>query len=234
MLAWMLAISVVAALPDFSLVKEPSADFSLVHPRPVPQLPTQIDDLPVYKPGADVLPDAYTLLVFVDPTFQGDVTLAAQLRQLRAQGLPVYWELSSPRVLARLGPTPVPNLMTFYLRKPLLTVAGLRHSDKKLTRLLAMSADKIYELAAQAGKPVMLFFTARWCSVCPQQEAIVNRLRLRGWPIGFIDIDKNQALGNQYGVTALPTTVLLQGERVITHHRGLTDEQTLSQDFKEN
>jgi thioredoxin 1 len=75
-------------------------------------------------------------------------------------------------------------------------------------------------------RPRLLWFHAAWCAPCRLMEAIIERLRARGHRVEFIDFDTQRDVAAKYGVTSLPTTIIVRGatmRRVV----GVATEATL-------
>ena len=73
--------------------------------------------------------------------------------------------------------------------------------------------------AASAGETVLLDFTATWCGPCQAMNPTIDRLTAAGYPVRKVDLDQNRQLAAQYGVTSVPTFLLLvdgrQAERLV-------------------
>lgn len=70
-------------------------------------------------------------------------------------------------------------------------------------------------MASMGGTPdgVVLNFTASWCGPCQQMAPVVSRLQQQGYAIRKVDFDRERQLANQFGVTGVPTFVLIvQGQ----------------------
>jgi thioredoxin-like negative regulator of GroEL len=71
----------------------------------------------------------------------------------------------------------------------------------------------------------LLKFEADWCGPCQQIKPIVNDVladREGELELRTIDVDnpRNVSLVQQFGVRAIPTLVLMEGETVVNIHRG--------------
>lgn len=55
----------------------------------------------------------------------------------------------------------------------------------------------------------ILAFTASWCGPCQRDKPYVRQLQQQGIKITLIDIDQRPGLMRQYGVTYLPTYIVL-------------------------
>src|SRR5688572_5669434 len=84
---------------------------------------------------------------------------------------------------------------------------------------LSLSLSTALSAAALAGETVLLDFTATWCGPCQATMPAVDRLIAAGYPVRKVDLDQNRPLAAQYGVTSVPTFLLLvdgrQADRLI-------------------
>jgi thiol-disulfide isomerase/thioredoxin len=56
----------------------------------------------------------------------------------------------------------------------------------------------------------VLAFTAEWCSDCQRDKPKLAALRNAGVKVTTIDVDKQRSIARKYGVTQLPTYIVLQ------------------------
>ena len=65
------------------------------------------------------------------------------------------------------------------------------------------------------------YFTASWCGPCKMFKPIMKEIEREGYSIQFIDIDydENDLAGN-YGVQALPTTIIVEGSKEVERFVG--------------
>lgn len=73
----------------------------------------------------------------------------------------------------------------------------------------------------------LLYFKAGWCGACRQMEPVVGNLRREGYPIREIDVDLHPATARRFGVTALPTFVLVEDGKARFRIVGATSENRL-------
>lgn len=58
-------------------------------------------------------------------------------------------------------------------------------------------------------------WSASWCPPCRDYRPIAEAVRRQGYDVRFVDYDQHRQVAAQIGITTLPTTVILDGERRI-------------------
>ena len=72
-----------------------------------------------------------------------------------------------------------------------------------------------------AGETVLYDFTADWCVPCRMMEPTVNSLKAKGYPIRKVNIDREPALKQKFGVDKVPSFVLVKDGRVVARAMGM-------------
>jgi thioredoxin 1 len=82
-----------------------------------------------------------------------------------------------------------------------------------------------------ADKPVLVDFWAEWCAPCkamvPDLEAVAAQYsgRVR---IGKLNVEENDQVPFQYGITAMPTLLVLKGGKVAEQRVGKMSRDQLA------
>lgn len=88
-----------------------------------------------------------------------------------------------------------------------------------------------------SSKPTLVDFFAVWCQPCSMQAPILEEVKRRigdSASIIKIDIEKNNALAQQYNVRSVPTLMLFKEGKMIWRESGLQQADTLEHIIKAN
>lgn len=78
--------------------------------------------------------------------------------------------------------------------------------------------------AQASGKPVLLDFWAPWCGPCRTQGPILDQVSDRVGDralVAKVNVDEEPALAQAFGVSSIPTLVVLKGDQVLTRLVGV-------------
>ena len=83
--------------------------------------------------------------------------------------------------------------------------------------ILHITKDNFEELVLKSDKKVLLDFWATWCGPCKMIAPIVEEIAEENEQIvvGKIDVDEETPLAIQFGVTSIPTLVLMENGQKI-------------------
>jgi thioredoxin 1 len=73
----------------------------------------------------------------------------------------------------------------------------------------------------------LIAFTSTWCGPCARMKPVLASLQAEGIEVQHVDFDAEKALVKTYGVTTLPTTIVVRNGREIARRVGLVTIETL-------
>lgn len=79
-------------------------------------------------------------------------------------------------------------------------------------------------------KPVLIDFYADWCAPCRAMKPVLEDLKSQmgdAVDIYKIDVDKNQALAQQYGIRSIPTLILFKNNEPVWRKSGMASSVEL-------
>jgi thioredoxin 1 len=82
-----------------------------------------------------------------------------------------------------------------------------------------------------SGQPVLVDFFADWCGPCramaPDVEAVAQQYKGR-LVVGKLNVDEQGEIAAKYGITAMPTLIVLKGGRVVDQRVGKLSKESLT------
>ncbi|MFN0216383.1 MAG: thioredoxin [Saprospiraceae bacterium] len=79
-------------------------------------------------------------------------------------------------------------------------------------------------------KPVLVDFYADWCAPCRAMKPVLEDLKSQmGEDISIfkIDVDKNQAISEQYGIRSIPTLIIFKNGEPVWRKSGMASSVEL-------
>jgi thioredoxin 1 len=85
--------------------------------------------------------------------------------------------------------------------------------------------------ALSTDSKVMAYFFASWCGPCRMMSPVVESFSTKqeDLPVVKVDIDESTDLAEKYSVTAVPTTMLIDGDDVLSRVVGVVPENKLTE-----
>ena len=78
-----------------------------------------------------------------------------------------------------------------------------------------------------ANEEVLLFFEASWCGCCYAMQPVVAQLKDEGFVVRAMDVDVDRRDAKRYGITRLPTFVILRDGREVRRASGVMSTERL-------
>lgn len=98
-----------------------------------------------------------------------------------------------------------------------------------MTRSLAFCLSIVIATSLIAAEPenIVYDFSATWCGPCQQMAPLVARLEREGLRIRKVDIDKEKALADRFGISSIPTFVVVANGKELHRQSGAMTETDL-------
>lgn len=68
----------------------------------------------------------------------------------------------------------------------------------------------------------IVMFSASWCNPCKQAKPVFNKIKESSNNVEFeiVDIDENRDMANDFGVTSVPTFMLIENDEEVSRFVG--------------
>jgi len=78
-------------------------------------------------------------------------------------------------------------------------------------------------------------FGAQWCGPCKTVNVQIDKMKKEFESINFIsiDVDDNPELAKEYGISALPTVILIRDGKVVDKFIGAVKTEPMRKKFKD-
>jgi thioredoxin 1 len=102
--------------------------------------------------------------------------------------------------------------------------------EAPMSELKEITEDTFEAEVARAPVPVLVDFTATWCSPCRALKPLLQKIAAEGagrLKVVTVDGDENPALAVRFGVKGFPTVIAFAGGREVARQIGLASKEKL-------
>jgi thioredoxin 1 len=105
-----------------------------------------------------------------------------------------------------------------------------------MSKLVEINSENYETTVMKSGNLVLIDFWAPWCGPCKMQTPILEKLAeapdIKA-TIGKINTDENPELAQKFGITSIPTLIIMKGGSEIERFVGVQPEAVLKQKLKQ-
>ena len=122
------------------------------------------------------------------------------------------------------------SVVLLNIRKENNIIENNSNIKEEVTYIIEGNDNNFEEEVIESDKKVLLDFYATWCGPCKEMTPIIEEIARENkdtLKVVEIDVDKNRNVVSKYGITAMPTYVVIDKGEEITRKMGMTTKENL-------
>lgn len=92
-----------------------------------------------------------------------------------------------------------------------------------------LTANEFNAAVSVPGKLLVIDFWASWCGPCKMLSPVIDALSEEMTDVSFykVNVDDERALASHFGVSSIPTVVMIKDQKIVNQFVGYADKATV-------